>query len=302
MKLRKEEEDVKEVLRGERILSKAAIKHEQIERKMEETKRALKVKHEEEALKLVDAKSKIDRLRRKDEFRRDLVRDHIHQQEERVETLLDLKNQIIDQRKARVKQQAVMKGRAMNIRSTTPGPGHYQPLPSTLCEMPVPKISNSKVLNLQVGSIDMMVKHAKTMPPPGSYDPKTLPSGNHLAWDIIDGCKTRLVKPSTDGPKKTFVDDECFKYRRNPGPGTYEPVTTMDLKHSVLIQRDYVDHVDFDGKPKPPPGSAFYTRVQDQPAPDEYCLDKFTKLGRLKAGASASAPSLQKALKMSTQG
>merc|ERR1719181_1044390 len=115
------------MLRGEKIMQKAAVKLEAIELKQEETKRSQKVKHEEEALKLVDAKSKIDRLRRKDEYRRDLVRDHILQQEERVETLLDLKNQILDQRKARVKQQAVMKGRAMNIRNATPGPGHYQP-------------------------------------------------------------------------------------------------------------------------------------------------------------------------------
>jgi len=292
MKLRKEEEDLKEMLRGEKIMQKAAVKLEAIELKQEETKRSQKVKHEEEALKLVDAKSKIDRLRRKDEYRRDLVRDHILQQEERVETLMELKNQILDQRKARVKQQAVMKGRAHNIRHTTPGPGHYQPLPTTLREMPVPKISNSKVINTDPRSMDMMVKRSSTLPPPGSYDPRTLPSGNHLAWEVIDGMTTKIAAAANDGPKKTFVDDECKIYRRNPGPGTYEPVTTMDLKHSVRIERNYIPN---EGKPP-----AWCKPVTDTPAPDEYCLDKFTKLGRIHSG-STSAPSLGKALKMSTQ-
>lgn len=56
-------------------------------------------------------------------------------------------------------------------------------------------------------------------------------------------CRARSADPATLRAVPAFgaeVDEECMKYRRNPGPGTYEPVTTMDLKHSVLIQRDYI--------------------------------------------------------------
>ena len=41
-------------------------------------------RHEEEALKIVDAQDKIARLRRKDDHRRELIKAHMEQQEERV--------------------------------------------------------------------------------------------------------------------------------------------------------------------------------------------------------------------------
>merc|ERR1711998_3811 len=127
-----------------------------ITQRKEDAKLSQKVRHEEEALKLVDAKDKIQRMERKDLFRRDLIRQHMDQQEERVDTLLKLRDQIVEQRKVRIEQQAVQKGRPQNIRDSTPGPAHYQPLPSCLQEMPVTKISESKSINTMPGSIDMM--------------------------------------------------------------------------------------------------------------------------------------------------
>merc|ERR1719395_443218 len=158
MKLRKEEEDLKKEIKGQAQLEALYEKMDLITDRKEEAKLSTKVRHEEEALKLVDAKDKIKRMERKDLFRRDLIRQHMEQQEERVDTLLKLRDQIVEQRKVRIKKQSVEKGRPQNIRDSTPGPGHYQPLPSCLNEMPVTRISESKSINTTPGSIDMMVK------------------------------------------------------------------------------------------------------------------------------------------------
>merc|ERR1719337_843778 len=114
-----------------------------------------------------------------------------------------------------------------------------------------------------------MVKHAKEVPPPGTYDPQLLPSGNHLDWNVID--------------------DSVRTYKNNPGPGTYELKSSNDLRHSVRIVRDYVDTSD-----KPPKWCQPKT---DTPAPDEYVLDKYMKTGRFQH--ASSAPQLAAALKMS---
>ena len=67
---------------------------------------ARKVKHQEESLKLVDAKDKIKRLERKEEFRRNLLRENLESQEERIDTLLKLREQILEQRKVRIELSA----------------------------------------------------------------------------------------------------------------------------------------------------------------------------------------------------
>jgi hypothetical protein len=285
MKLRKEEEDLKKEIKGQAQLEELYEKMDLITQRKEDAKIGQKVRHEEEALKLVDAKDKIMRMQRKDLFRRDLIKQHMDQQEERVDTLLKLRDQIVEQRKVRIKQQAVQKGRPQNIRDSTPGPAHYQPLPSCLNEMPVTRISESKSVNTMPGSIDMMVKTSRTIPPPGTYHPRVLPSGNHLDFDIVDGCTTKIVP----GNKKTFADDVAKTYRHNPGPGTYTVEPSYVLEHSVRMVRDYVDTSD-----KPP---KWCKPVVDTPAPDEYLLDKFMKKKRSKN--VSSAPQLGKALAMS---
>jgi hypothetical protein len=217
MKLRKEEEDLKKEIKGQAQLQTKFEKMDMVAERKESGKTAQQVRHEEEALKLIDAKDKIKRMERKDLFRRELIREHMEQQEERVDTLLKLRDQIVEQRKVRIKKQSVEKGRPQNIRDSTPGPGHYQPLPSCLKEMPVTRISESKSINTMPGSIDMMIKYTRTIPPPGTYHPRVLPTGNHLDFDIIDGCSTKIVH----GTKKSFADDLAKNTRHNPGPGTY---------------------------------------------------------------------------------
>merc|ERR1719473_2669876 len=226
MKRRKEEDDLKKEILGHKQLEHLDKKLDEIEKRKEAAANVRKVKHQEESLRLVDAKDKIERLKRKDEFRRNLIRENLDSQEERIDTLLKLRGQILEQRKVRIKQKAVVKGRPQNIRNTTPGPAHYQPLPSCLNELPVTRIAESNTLNLMPGSIDMMIKKSKSLPPPGAYDPKVLPDGNHLEVDVVDGCTTRIVK----GIKKNFLDENIKKFRENPGPGTYEESASYNLR------------------------------------------------------------------------
>merc|ERR1719271_1339643 len=258
MKLRKEEEDLKKEIKGQAQLEALFEKTDLIVERKANAMQAQQVRHEEEALKLIDAKDKIKRMERKDLFRRELIREHMEQQEERVDTLLKLRDQIVEQRKVRIKKQSVEKGRPQNIRDSTPGPGHYQPLPSCLKETPVTRISESKSINTMPGSIDMMIKYTRTIPPPGTYHPRVLPTGNHLDFDIIDGCSTKIVH----GTKKSFADDLAKNTRHNPGPGTYTFEPGYMLEHSVKMVRDYVDTSD-----KPP---KWCKPVVDTPAPDEY--------------------------------
>jgi hypothetical protein len=285
MKLRKEEEDLKKEIKGQAQLEALYEKTDLITERKANAMQSGKIRFEEEALKLVDAKDKIARMERKDLFRRDLIRQHMEQQEERVDTLLKLRDQIVEQRKVRIKQQSVQKGRPQNIRDSMPGPGHYQPLPSCLNEMPVTRISESKSINTTPGSIDMMVKTSKSIPPPGTYHPRLLPNGKHLDFDIVDGCTTKII----GGNKKMFTDDVAKMYKHNPGPGTYTFEPGYELEHSVRMVRDYVDTSD-----KPP---KWCKPVLDTPAPDEYLLDKFMKKKRFKH--TSSAPQLGKALSMS---
>jgi len=291
MQQRKEAEDLQKEIKGHKQLEHLHEKLEVIELRREDLAVKRKVKHQEESLKLVDAKDKIKRLERKEEFRRNLLRENLESQEERIDTLLKLREQILEQRKVRIKQQSVVKGRPQNIRDNTPGPAHYQPLPSCLNEMPVTKISTAEALNLMPGSIDMMIKKSKAVPPPGAYVPTVLPDGNHLDLNVIDGQTTKIVKGSK--PRQLFVDEIANKYKHNPGPGNYDVALGNDLRHSVRIVRDYVDTSEL------PPKWINNGFVPDTPGPDEYVLDKFSKKGRAKA--ANSAPHLAGALRMKSR-
>merc|ERR1711985_135212 len=85
MKLRKEE-DLKKEIKGQAQLQTKFEKMDMVAERKESGKTAQAVRHEEEALKLIDAKDKIKRMERKDLFRRELIREHMEQQEERVDT------------------------------------------------------------------------------------------------------------------------------------------------------------------------------------------------------------------------
>merc|ERR1719305_1153633 len=91
MQQRKEAEDLQKEIKGHKQLEHLHEKLEVIELRREDQAVKRKVKHQEESLKLVDAKDKIKRLERKEEFRRNLLRENLESQEERIDTLLKLR-------------------------------------------------------------------------------------------------------------------------------------------------------------------------------------------------------------------
>merc|ERR1719188_2633193 len=75
-------------------------------------------------------------MNRVDEHRRTELKGQIDGNVERIETLLALKDQLLDQRKARnMKTEATKGARGLNLRrDCAPGPGQYEAPKSTLQE------------------------------------------------------------------------------------------------------------------------------------------------------------------------
>jgi hypothetical protein len=124
----------------------------------------------------VDVLDKKNRIERQQEHKKDRIRDEAVHNQSRINTLVNLKSQIVQQRKARIAQQSSLKGRALNLRNIPVGPGQYEVnRDATLNEIPVPKFS---VLGHDDGVGAMGVElGGEKAPPPGTYSVSVLPSG-----------------------------------------------------------------------------------------------------------------------------
>merc|ERR1719436_2141577 len=127
----------------------------------------------------MDVRDKKDRLERVDGARREELRGQIDSNVERIETLLALKDQLLDQRKGRNLKQAAMHGaRGLSLkRDCLPGPGAYEAAVSCMAENPAPKMSKSNA----PGMLDQVVAVTAKNPAPGSYDTNLLPNGDKIS-------------------------------------------------------------------------------------------------------------------------
>jgi len=248
------------------------------------------LQHAEASLKHADTKSSYDRIQRLDLNRREQLASHLKESESRIKALHAVKDQVIEQRKKRLVQQSILKSRPADIISVTPGPGHYgaESHVSCLNELPVTKISTGNPVNLTPGGFDHMMKLAKENPPPGSYNPKVMPKGKHL--DLGAGLDGASIKFTPEGSElKNFLDEAVIAKKDLPGPGTYDLNASLALQHSVrLVQPKF---------PELNQLPTFVPKPRDSPGPDEYCVDSFTKQGRMNE-RSVSMPALEKAMKM----
>jgi hypothetical protein len=292
IKQRKEDLDMSHEIWGMKAMTESKAKLDSIEIAQQNQVKARLLLHAESSLKHVDAKSSYERIQRLDLNRRETLSKHLKESDTRIRALRAVKDNVVEQRKKRLVQQSILKSRPSDINNITPGPGQYgtETHVSCLNELPVPKISTSNVVNLTPGSFDHMMKLAKENPPPGTYNPKVLPKGNHL--DLGAGMDGAAVKFTPEGSElKNFLDDAVQAKKGLPGPGTYENNSSLALKHSVrLVQTKFPDAWN---NQMP----TFVPRPRDTPGPDEYCVNKFEKDGRL-ADRSTSMPALGKALKM----
>merc|ERR1719443_1036812 len=191
-----------------KVMSESKTKLGNIEAAQQTRLKAKLLAHAEASLKHSDTKTSYDRIQRLDMNRRELLSGHLKESENRIRALHAVKDQVIQQRKKRLVQQSILKSRPADLNNVTPGPGHYgaESHVSCLNELPVTKISTANPVLLTPGSFDHLMKLAKENPPPGSYNPKTLPKGKHL--EMTSGLDGNVVKFTPEGaPLKNFLDD-----------------------------------------------------------------------------------------------
>jgi hypothetical protein len=290
LKRRKEDIDMSHEIWGMKVMAGSKSKYGNIEAAQKQRLKERLMQHAEASLKHADTKSSYDRIQRLDMNRREQLAGHLQESEKRIRALHAVKDNVIEQRKKRLVQQSILKSRPADLNSITPGPGHYGADSHISClnELPVTKISTANPVNLTPGSFDHMMKLAKENPPPGSYNPKVLSKGNHL--DLGAGLDGAVVKFAPDGSElKNFLDDAVQEKKEIPGPGTYDLNTSLALQHSVrLVGQKFPELHEL---------PSFVPRPRDAPGPDEYCVDQYTRQGRLN-DRSSSMPALGKALKM----
>ncbi|CAD7932641.1 unnamed protein product [Amoebophrya sp. A25] len=237
------------------------------ERRKEELKQQM-VRHEAEHLKVVDAVERKERLMRIDAHRREKVGEQIAEQHTRIDSLMQLKQQLLEQRRQRNRVQDAKHGsvKSLNIKHLDPGPGAYD-VPSTLNRNGVGRLPDPKPLKPVEGSIQEMVMRTKENPPPGSYDPKLLPSGSKVLTD----------KPMSMGIRygsASGLDKAEKAHRDKPGPGTYNVGGNFKLQHVANMGKSN-DLPTLSEAPK------WVGRIdRDLPGPGAYAIDEWTRRER----------------------
>merc|ERR1719392_321544 len=100
-----------------------------VQARRDEELRRIELRSEEQHLHLMDVREAKNRMDRVDGYRRVELKEQIDSNVERIETLLALKDQLLNQRKGRnLKQAATQGARGINLkRDCLPGPGAYEP-------------------------------------------------------------------------------------------------------------------------------------------------------------------------------
>lgn len=282
MKERVETLDLEREVKGQAQVAQFASKLEAMSMRREADAKAKQVRCEEQHLRVVDAMEKKKRVGRQHDYRRGKVAEQIAESGERIETLLSLKDAIVEQRRTRAAQQQALRGsRAISLKAISAGPGQYEAhRDRCLHEEPIAKIGTGKA---DCQFIEEYVKAVKGNPPPGAYEPKNLPDGS-----LIAAC-TGKTATMGKGLKKSFIDQEIFFVRGKPGPGAYENHhSTLNLSVGTKMAKEYIPN------DKPP---SFVQPNLVSPGPATYSVDPFHRRQDLQI-RQKSLPSLGKAMKL----
>lgn len=261
----------------------ARIAHVDQNRNNEQMKRQLQ--SEMQHLHIMDVRQQKDRLDRVDGYRRGELKEQIDSNVERIETLLALKDQLLDQRKARTaKAEATRGSRGLNLRrDCLPGPGQYEAPPSCLSELPSVKIATSKTGHSEF--IDAQTRVTAANPAPGAYDVKTMPDG------------TRLDKapPGTvafgNRNRDSFLDDAVRAKDFVPAPGRYESKSQLDVR-ATKMRRESINDQGLD-KHSAKRFPVWARPATETPGPAGYSTDEYTRKEVLRR-AQRSMPNLTK--------
>jgi len=252
-----------------------------LRRDQEQTNR--QIRSEEQHLHLMDVRSQKDRIDRCDTFKRDKLKDEIDGNVERIETLLALKDQLLEQRKARTsKAEATRGARGLNLRrDCLPGPGQYEAPLSVMFENPVMKMAKGNTPDF----IDQTTKATAANPPPGAYDSAVLPSG-----DLVSQSGPSLVNFG-NGIRTSFLDEAMKAKEFVPAPGQYKSGSSLDRRTTKMRRESINDQgLDkFSAKRYP-----VWARPATQtPGPAGYNIDDYTRKEVLRR-AQKSLPNLTK--------
>jgi len=269
-------------LLGEQKLAELEKKIEAVHMRREQEQQSRIIRSEEQHLHLMDVRDQKDRIDRVDSYRRSELKEQIEGNVERIETLLALKDQLLEQRKARtLKAEATKGSRGLNLgRDVLPGPGQYE-MPSFLLENPAPRMAQSKIGHSEF--IDSITRRTAANPPPGSYSVDKLRNGDHVSSSGPAGGKFG------NGNRVSFLEDACKAKADVPAPGIYKMESTLENR-STKFRRDKVTHPNLDkhsAKNYPDwarPGT-------DTPGPAGYSVDDYARKETMRR-AQRSLPSL----------
>jgi hypothetical protein len=237
---------------------------------------------EEQHLHIVDVRQKKDRIDRVDGYRRTELKEEIDGNVERIETLLALKDQLLQQRKGRSQKAEATRGsRGLNLRrDCLPGPGQYEVGKSSMQEMPCMKMAQSDT----PGYIDLTVKATRDNPPPMSYDADRLPNGS-----LVSQSGPSMVNFGNN-KRTSFLDEAMAAKEFQPAPGEYESRSQLDARGTKMkreaITNEGLDKFSMKRFP-------VWARKTETPGPAGYSVDEFTRKEVLRR-AQKSLPNLTK--------
>lgn len=247
----------------------------------DEELRRVEMRSEEQHLHLMDVRDAKNRMDRVDGYRRSELKEQISGNVERIETLLALKDQLLDQRRGRnLKAAATQGSKGLNLkRDCLPGPGQYEARASCMTEMPSVKMTTAVV----PGMVDDAIKGTAKNPAPGTYDTNFMPNGDRVDQACSNGVKW-------GGPeKKSFLDDAIKAKEAIPAPGSYKTKNTLDHK-GIKMKREKVtnDNLDKHDKKNYP---VWARPAVETPGPAGYSTDDYTRKEVLRR-AQRSLPNL----------
>jgi len=268
---------------GEMSIQRIETRLAGVDMRRDEDSKNLALRCEQQHLKLMDVRSQKDRIDRVDGYRKDELKEHLDSNVERIETLLALKDQLLDQRRARtLKAEATKNSRGLNLRrDCAPGPGQYEAPKSCLEELPVSKINPSTKMS-HSEFIDAQVRVTAANPAPGAYAANVMPNGDKLG-EAAGGVNFG------DRDKTTYLDDAIRQKSFVPAPGRYEVKSGRD-ERATRMRRDTVDDAGLDKKSAK--RYPIWARPSTEtPGPAGYSVDEYQRKEVLRR-AQKSLPNL----------
>lgn len=283
MKVKQKESVVKRREEGLVRLDQIEAKIGAVTMRRDQEQQSRQIRSEEQHLHIMDVRSQKDRIDRCDTYKREKLKDEIDGNVERIETLLALKDQLLEQRKGRTsKAEATRGSRGLNLRrDCLPGPGQYEAPPSGMGLNPTMKMATANVPDF----IEVTIKATRDNPAPGTYDALVLPSGGLISQSGPCGVNF------SNKDRNSFLDEAMKAKEFMPAPGQYKVSSQLD-KRATKMRRESINDQGLDkfsAKRYP-----VWARPATQtPGPAGYNIDEYTRKEVLRR-AQMSLPNLTK--------